>query len=451
MPPKKAQMAPPKITKAKVVPKKKPPPPPPPKSVKRRRAASRSSSEPIPEWDKGISSLAARERKRFKLSRSSLHEDLDQDYIAKQAEKLMGESKNSWGVPEESPIKGSRRPKAKSRGLRRSRNDDEDAYMAMFGSMIPQRREAIPNDLSKTPILRIPLEVREEVYLHLLIHPIPIMVKPNWTSMERNSFARHAHAIILVCKQFAFETSNFLFRNNTFQCLIREPPINPPLRFEEPASLPNTFHSLFRNIVIDCSKTCWNLEWYEMATEGLNTLAKANPTIDTLTLVVVSQRVGMSDTALGMEVSPVTFADFCWYPGPFVKAVRKLAPRIFKIVVKKPGKKKLGIEIDLSYLRIGTVEDNRIANEETLILREMRTRAMREELEGLKERFEEVFEDDESAVREGKCELISAGNGRRDEGHHQSWAGLRHGSGAPDVTADDSSRERSESEERWAY
>ena len=360
----------------------------------------------------------------------------------------MGESKNSWGVPEESPIKGSRRPKAKSRGLRRSRNDDDDAYMAMFSGMIPQRREAIPNDVSKTPILRIPFEIREEIYSHILVFPIPIMVKPNWTSMERNSFVRHAHAIILVCKQFSLDATSFLFRNNTFQSLIREPPINPPLRFEEPANLPTTFHLLFRNIVIDCSKTCWNLEWYEKATEGLKTLIKANPKIDTLTLVVVPQRVGMSDTALGMEVSPVTFADFCWYHGPFMKAVRKLAPKTFKIVVKKPGKKKLGMKIDLTYLRVGTVEDNRIANEDTLMLREMRTSIMREELRGLKERFEEVFEDDEWAVREGKCELISAKNGRREEGPFQSLAGFRNGSEAPINTADDSSGERSESEER---
>ncbi|KAK0109620.1 hypothetical protein ONS95_002301 [Cadophora gregata] len=453
MPPKRTpNCSPPKTTTAKAASKKKPPPLPPPKPAKTRRAPSRSPSDPIPEWDKGISSLAARERKRFKLSRASLHEELDQDYIAKQAEKLMGESKNSWGVPEESPIKASRRPKQKSRVLKRGRNEEEDAYMAMFRSMIPQRREAIPNDLAKTPFLRVPLEVRESIYSHLLIYPSPIMVKSNWTAMERNVFVRHGHAIILVCKQLAFEASSFLFRNNTFQSLVREPHMNFPLRFEEPASLPTSFHSLFRNIIIDCSKPCWNLEWYEKATEGLATLTKASPTIDKLTLLVVPQRVGMSHTALGMEVSPVTFADFMWYPGAFMKAVRALAPKTFKIVVKKPGKKKLGIEIDLTYLRVGTVEDNQLANEETLRLREIRARAMNDELRTLKERFEEVFEDDDWAVREGKCMLISAGNGRRGQNDLQGLAGFGgSASGVSDTTARHTSRERSESEERWAY
>ncbi|KAH7409118.1 hypothetical protein BKA64DRAFT_387991 [Cadophora sp. MPI-SDFR-AT-0126] len=445
-------MPPPKATKAKLMPKAKPALPPPPKPVKRRRATSRSPSKPIPEWDKGISSLAARERKRFKLSRTSLHEDLDQDYIAQQAEKLMGESKNTWGVPQESPIKGSRRPKVKSRGLRMARDDAEDAYLAMFSSMIPQRREAIPNDLLKTPILRVSMEIREKIYSYLLIYPTPIMVKPDWTAMERNVFVRHAHAIILVCKQFALEGSSFLFRNNTFQSLIREPPINPPLRFEEPASLPTAYHSLFRNIVVDCSKTCWNFEWYEKATEGLNILAKASPTIDTLTMVVVPQRVGMSDTALGMEVSPVTFADFIWYPGPLMTAVRKLSPRIFKIIMKKPRNRRLGMEIDLTYLRIGTAKDDLIANEETLRTREIRTKAMDIELRGLKEKFEEVFEDDDWAVRQGKCVLISTENGSRDEGDSQALAGAGGSdTGSSGITAGDGSRERNESEERWAY
>ncbi|KAH6711232.1 hypothetical protein BKA61DRAFT_111889 [Leptodontidium sp. MPI-SDFR-AT-0119] len=437
MPPKKVSNAPPKSTRAKAPAKKKPVlPPSPPPPPKKRRAASRSPSEPIPEWDKGLSTLAARERKRFKLSRASLHEDLDEDYIAQQAEKLMGESRNTWGIAHQSPIKGSRRPRPKSRGLKRGKGDIEDAYMDMFASINPQRRQAIPNCLSRSPVLRIPLEIRERIYEYLLIYPTPIIVKSDWMTLERNHFV--SHSIILVCKQFAFEASSFLYKNNTFQSLIRESSSN--LRFEASSKLSTAFYTFFRNIIIDCSKTCWNLDWHEKAAKGLNALVKAGPTINNLTLVVVPQRVGMSDTALGMEASPITFADFLWYSSPFMKAVRNLTPKTFKVVVKKPGKR-LGIVIDLTCLRISAVEDNLLANEETFRRRDLKLGVIRDELKGLKARFEDVFEDDEWAVREGICDLISARNGRQGED-------VLDGGEAGSVDVERSSRERSESEER---
>ncbi|KAG4436241.1 hypothetical protein IFR05_008260 [Cadophora sp. M221] len=408
MPPKKVPKAPPKAsTKAKTPAKKKPTPPPPPPPPKRRRAVSRSPSEPIPEWDKGLSSLAARERKRFKLSCVSLYEDLDEDYIAQQAEKLMGESRNTWGTAHQSPIKGSRRSKPKSRGMKRGR-DIEDTYIEMFAG-IQQKQQPIPNFLSRSPILRISLEIREMIYGYLLVYLTPIMVKSDWMSLERNQFVDHS--IILVCKQFAFEASSFIYKNNTFQSLIRESTSFLPLRFEAPSKISTAFHSLFRNVIIDCSKTCWSLDWHEKVAEGLNALAEAKPTIDTLTLVVVPQRVGMSDTALGMKANPVTFADFLWYPSPFMTAVRKLAPRTLKVIIKKSGGKRLGIVVDLAYLRIETAL--LIPNEEMLSRRDLRLSAIRNKLNGLKVSFENIFDDDEWAIREGICELISTG--RRDE------------------------------------
>jgi hypothetical protein len=96
-----------------------------------------------------------------------------------------------------------------------------------------------------------------------------------------------------------------------------------------------------------------------------------------------------------------------------MKAVRKLAPKTFKVIVKKPGKR-LGMAIDLTYLRASMVVDL-LVNEETLRRRDLRLSAMRDELGSLKARFEDTFDDDEWAVRQGLCDLISAGNRRRDE------------------------------------
>ncbi|KAI6710034.1 hypothetical protein JHW43_007415 [Diplocarpon mali] len=368
----------------------KKPVPPASKNIQRRRARSPSPKE-VPVWDQGVTTKAARERKRFKLSRASLHEDVDEEYIVQQASLLKGENKISWGVQQRDPIEASRRPKQKGRKVGRLRGMPEAqmAYMAMFENMQPQRDIPRPNSPLRSPILRISLEVREEIYSYLLIYPSPIDLKADWATLEQNHFIDHS--LLLVCKQFASEASSFLYRNNTFQSLIRESPA-ADLRYEMPVKIHSEFHSSFRHIIIDCSKACWNIEWHEKATEGLISFVKAKATINTITLKVVPQRVGMSTTALGDEASPVTFADFLWYPGPFMGAIRELAPKKFEVILKKPGKSSLGIELDLSYLRVGTIADNLIANEETMRLRGARFGAFQQELEALKGRFEEMFE-----------------------------------------------------------
>lgn len=324
--------------------------------------------------------------------------------------------------------------------------------MNMLDEMRPRSRVAIPNDPARSPILRIPLEVRESIYAYLLVYPAPIKVRPDWMTLERNLFVDHS--ILRVCKLFAAEGSNFLYRNNTFQSLIRNPATAILLRFDTPVFIPKIYHSAFRKLVIDCSKTCWNMEWYEKAVAGLNTLVEANAVIESLTLSMVPQRVGMSTTALGMEVSPVTFADFLLFTGAFMGAVRKLAPRTFKVVVKKAGKKKLGMQVDLTYLRVGTEEDNALKIEETLKLRNAHAKHMEEELLSLKDRFEEIFENDEWAVSEGKCSVISSGDSRVERNDEMVNTARRvgaHGSGEGSRSASRISRGRSDSEEMHIY
>ncbi|PBP25142.1 hypothetical protein BUE80_DR004011 [Diplocarpon rosae] len=379
-------------TRGKGVTKKKKSALPPLKHTQKRRACSPSPKD-IPIWDQGVTTKAARERKRFKISRASLHGDFDEDYIVQQASLLQGEDKISWGVQQRDPVEASRRPKQKGRRVGRVGGmfEAQLAYMAMFENMQPQRDQPRPNSPLHSPILRIPLEVREEVYSYLLVSPSPIYLKADWTTLERNQC--FDHSLVRVCKQFANETSSFLYRNNTFQSLIREPPAGL-LRHEKPVKIRSEFHSSFRHIAIDCSRACWNMEWHEKATEGLISFVKARATINTITLKVVPQRVGMSTTALGDEASPLTFADFLWYPGPFMQAVRKLAPKRFKVVVTESGKSTLGMELDLTYLRVGTIADNLLTNEETLKLRDARLGVLKQELMALKGRFEKMFEAD---------------------------------------------------------
>jgi hypothetical protein len=356
--------------------------------------------EEIPEYDRNVTSQASRDRKRFKLSRASIYQDVEIETITNLAQKLQGESVYSWGLPEVEPIEASRKKKTRSR--RTKKNEDEDAYLQMLEDIHQKRAPIIPNSPERSPILRIPLEIREKIYSYILFYSKPIMVKEDWTTVERNP--SQSHGIIQTCKQFAEEASQFIYKFNMFQAVLRNP-TTIFRRREDPVKINPKFHSLLRNIIIDCSFYCWNIEWYEKVTAGLQKLVEAKPIIQSLTLVLVPHRAGMSTTALGIEYNPVTFADFLWYGGPLMTAIRNLGPKVLNVVVKKSGKRLL-MSVDMTYFQAVSGE-TLLANVETVRLAQAKAGMVNEELFGLKERFEEIFEDEECALREGKCRLLS--------------------------------------------
>jgi hypothetical protein len=178
MPPKKQYDPAAKSTKHKGPASKKLPR----KSPKKRHFAPHE----IPEYDRNITTQFARDRKRFKLSRASLYQDIDDiDSITKLAENLQGESVYSWGIPKSEPIQASRKKKTRSRMTKKPTK--EEAYLLMMEDMRP-KRGGPPNTPDRCPILRIPLEIRENIYAHLLLYQRPIMVKEDWTTVERNPF-----------------------------------------------------------------------------------------------------------------------------------------------------------------------------------------------------------------------------------------------------------------------
>jgi len=93
-----------------------------------------------------------------------------------------------------------------------------------------------------------------------------------------------------------------------------------------------------------------------------------------------------------------------------MQAVSKLCPRMLKIVVKKGGKK-FGIEVDMWSLRMLMGGHWEGANEVGARMAEDMGVMVREELGGLKTRFEEVFEDNEAAVAMGRCKVLEEEEG----------------------------------------
>ncbi|KAF8862861.1 hypothetical protein BDZ45DRAFT_159816 [Acephala macrosclerotiorum] len=392
------------IPKSTLKPAPKPAPKPTSKPLKRRRAPSPSPEVPI--WDRNITTQAQREKKRFKLSMASMDDDIDEEYISNLARTLIGESRDTWGIPEQQPIKAVTGKKQRSRRVPNAFHEAEDRWMTMteeMQSLQPVKKPIRPNTPDRSPILRLALEVREEIYRHLLIYTKPILVKQDWTTVERNTYVDHN--VIFVCKQFTIEASAFIYRNNTFQALLRNP-VYQFRRFDAPALLPTIYYANLRNLVIDCSHDCWNLDWHEKTAKGIATLANAKAVIVSLTLVMSPQRVGMSTTALGVEGTPITFADFLWYHGPLMEATRKLAPRLLKIIAKKGATKRLSMEVDMRYLQAGHLEEGPLANKETVRLRKQRITLVEVQLMSLKDRFEAVFTDDVRAVTEGHCTLL---------------------------------------------
>ncbi|KAN0090242.1 hypothetical protein V8E51_018821 [Hyaloscypha variabilis] len=377
--------------------KRKPPP-----SMKAATPTKKRHLTPdeIPDYDRNISSQASRDRKRFKLSRASIYQDVDIETITKLAENLHGESVYSWGIPKSEPIQASRKKKTRSRITKKT--PEEEAYLQMMEDMRPNRGHIIPNSPDRTPILRIPLEIRENIYAYLLIHKRPIMVKEDWTTVERNPF--QSHAIIQTCKQFAEEASRFVYNSNPFKAVLRNH-TTIFRRREDPVEFHPKYLVLLRNIIIDCSLHCWNLEWFENVAAGLHKLVSAKTVLQSLTLAFIPSRVGITTTALGREFNPVTFADFLWYDGAIMTAIRHLAPKKLNVVIKKSGNKRFLMSVDMTYSQ-AISEETSLANPETIRLAQAKADIVHEELRGLKGRFEEIFEDDAFALQEGHCRLI---------------------------------------------
>jgi len=264
------------------------------------------------------------------------------------------------------------------------------------------RKPIVPNCYTRSPILRLPLEIRERIYGYVLKYEKPILLKPDWKIPERNTYL--SHALLKTCKQFAHECTSFFYKINTFQVLLR-PPTSRQRIFDDVPLLPASLHHLFRHVALDFAKECWSIDWFEKTVKCLDTLLLAKPVLDTLTLVLSPKRVGMSTTAMGMQANPVAFADFLWDGGTVMQAISKLCPRMLKVVVKKGGKR-FGFEVDMKCLRTLMGGHWEGANMVGIQMAEDRAVMVREELAGLRERFEEVFEDEETAVMVGRCRIL---------------------------------------------
>jgi hypothetical protein len=401
------------------------------RAAKKSAAAKKAELEEDPRtiFLNALDAKPFRRRKRktdFTLSMPSLNDNsLDENYIETLSQSLgiSSASFHTWGKTIEKPIAATTR---KSRPFNRGRRAPasvlcaQASFSSLFPSHAPQGtpEPIIPNSPSRSPLLLgLPLEVREKIYAYFLQYPKPILLKDDLSTLESHPTNpyKNSLAFLLVCRQISLESSSFLYRNNTFCAILRGAPKPRNFRIrnddDDTASfLAPRFLPLFRNIIIDLPKENWGLGWYDKASSCVEKLVQANTVLSSITLAVTPQRVGMSETALGMEATPITFSDFLWVEGRFVAAVQKLkACRVLNVVVRLRGGKRCVVSVNLSGLcsefRREEVEGE-LVNEETIKMNAQRKKEVQEELEDLKEKFEAVFQDDEMAIEEGICRVL---------------------------------------------
>jgi hypothetical protein len=275
----------------------------------------------------------------------------------------------------------------------------------------------IPNSPDRSPLLGIPAEVRENIYGFLLSDPKPVTVGPDWETVQGRVL--RYNGLQYVSQQIGDEATKFLYNNNVFLAMLCETRKSSAL--EKTLFIDPKFLALFRNVVINCPVESWNMEWHDKAALAVSKLVDAHAFLTSLTIVVCpSLGKGTSTTALGLEANPIHFADFFYYAGPLMTSIRKLKCKMLNIIVNKritnslggimftTGTKRFLMSVDLTYLHARSVEGSALANEETVAIAHEKALALENELQGLKHKFEAIFNDHEKALEGRFCRELDA-------------------------------------------
>ncbi|TEY73506.1 hypothetical protein BOTCAL_0077g00260 [Botryotinia calthae] len=388
-----------------------------------------------------MTSKASRKRRGPRITMASLQIDDENDDLSQFTPSFdaNSHSHNTWGIPSSAMIVAPKRKRRSATSKQRpglSRN--HAARSAGLFNRYPElcSLETTPepaemNSLTRSPFLRCPLEVREQIYGYFLRSPYSILVNYDWEAVERcPDFI--VKKILLICKQISAEALSFLYRNNTFHALLRENMSRPPAW-----SIPRittTYLNLVKNVVLECPKDNWNLNWYYKAAKSIETLVVAKPVLKTFTIVLTPQQVGFTSAALGFEHTPITFADFLWEDGEVMNAIMKLSCKKLRIVVKKSDGRRLVLEVDTHGGMLATTNDQEDWFKEDKVYQlsklSLKT-SVRKELAALKDKFEQIFHDEEKAIKMGWCGVMDSGERLVNNQHRPFKGAMRNGQPQP--------------------
>ena len=395
-----------------------------PKSTKRKTSADQSrpskksktyddGEEEIPRLPnvpyKEARSMSARSKTAFKISRASLMEDdLNEESIAKLFKDIKPTSLTNltWGETSNGGTKailGRRRRKWNIQRVK-STGTDQDRYMQMTGKEVGRgdlRYDGLIHNPRDSFLLRWPYEIREGIYEYFLISNDKIRLKPDLTTVEMKIVADHA--IRRTCRTLYTEGTAFLFKRNMITVVFRNMSRAAILRIYHIVSLPANFASMFRNVTLEFYSDCWKKSWYEKAKQCVETITDAGAHLSCLTLMLNPKEIKRSTRYAGLKAARVSFGDFLDFDRDLMVAIRELHPRNLKLVIQKAVKKRLTVELDLTYADALWRQSEEFMNECTEKILVIRGEQIDSEMQQLRDRFEYIFRNDVLATRHGHC------------------------------------------------
>jgi len=365
---------------------------------------------------KAPTSFAERNRRRTKLSMAEIFAEsskIEEAPIDHAAEFVAGSTAlYTWGAPTTQPVPAVRNER-RHRGLigfgvRRGKGSAFVKFM--FGSGTDDGGDDI---VVPFRFLDLPLEIRWKIYGYLLIHQKPILMHPDWRRVH--AVSPQDHTILRVSKQILLESTQFLYEKNIFQAVINPVEVSSGLeRYPTNRFIKKEFLPYIRNVVLDCRFGSLSGVPKDMAGPIATCLSKvvmSEALLDSLTLIINPlMHLTNPSTALVLSFPVVGKSIPQYFKTPTSKVMRiipKLRCKVLNIIIRMPDRKKVLVSLNLRGLPVNQYKEGWFAEDRVAKLTARKlAQNVKMDLIGLEKRFEDIFDNIEKAIMEGKARLM---------------------------------------------
>jgi hypothetical protein len=339
----------------------------------------------------------------------------------------------TWGIATDQPISavGNQRRHRGLRafGIRRGRQSAFSKWTYGRPQDLTNGQEVAVKSAT-FPFLDLPIEIRRIIYGYLLVQNTTIVVGTDWQSVQF-SYPLHT-AILLVNKQIMAEGSQYLYQSNTLHALVRTV---PKTKNCTQGIINKDYIKFFKNVVVECTKDLFSSLWLKSTAECIKVLHENNTVLDSLTLVVTprsalkmpkliklpphhdhGQCILRAERDVEREV--INYLDFFDHrTSKIMRIIPKLHCKVFNIVVRVngvSGRNRVVVTFDLTALPINR-PSGWLAKEQAhrLVVRQ-KAQDLSAQLKDLKQLVQDIYEDPERVVQEGRARFMGEKESLRD-------------------------------------